>query len=101
MGLYGQNSLNALTANSATSSSATVTTTAASLIAANPDRKFLSIANTGSKSILIGYLISVSATAYAVSIPANTIYEFPVAPTVQLFAIASNGSQTVIINEMS
>jgi hypothetical protein len=81
-----------------TTSTASVTTTAAVLIASNPNRKGLTIKNTGNKTMYIGFTSSVSSNNAFMAITNGATYEFPLLYTGDIYAIGG-AATTALITE--
>jgi hypothetical protein len=67
-------------------------TTEIVIASANPDRKMLSITNLSSKSLYIDFDGAVTATAYAVEVKANVMYEMPVGFSGEVRGIWATGA---------
>ncbi len=76
---------------------ATVTT----LVASDPSRLGMTLQNLGNKTVYVGFTNAVTATSYAIAIPALQAYEFPTVFTGALWAISASGTQSVNVIEMS
>jgi hypothetical protein len=74
---------------------------ATALIVANPDRKSLSLENLGNKTVFVGFTNAVTSASYAIALKVGALYEFPVAFTGALFAIAQSGTQNINVVEMT
>jgi hypothetical protein len=79
----------------------TLTTTAVSVMAANPNRKGLIVRNKGSKFAYLGFTTTVDANNAPFSIPAGTtmqqVNDFPPG---QLYMVAQSGTTDVVVMEI-
>jgi hypothetical protein len=88
----------------ATITTATVAITAASILAANPNRKGFSVRNTSNRVISLGIASTLTVTSgFFVSIPANGYFEwsFNSAYTGAVFAIANGAGATAQVMELT
>jgi hypothetical protein len=79
----------------------TLTATAVSVLAANPNRKGLVVRNKGNKAVYLGFAATVTAANAPYSIPAGqTLEQTDDFPPGQLFMIAPLGNADVVVMEM-
>jgi hypothetical protein len=69
---------NTSSATTATTTVVPASVTAVTIAAANPERKMLMITNSSTKSLYLDFDGDVTATAFAVEVKANIIYEMPI-----------------------
>jgi hypothetical protein len=80
-----------------------VTTTVSIVVAANPDRKGLTLYNLGNAAVYIGYTNALtSSVGVSIVIAKGGIYEFPdPVEVVDIYAITSSGTATLEVTEKS
>jgi hypothetical protein len=97
MGIFSE-SINGANATDIITSTVALTTTAASLVAANPNRKGLTIKNTGNRTAYIGFTSAVSSSNNYLTLNSNAVYEFDPNYIGQIFAVAV-ANTTLVVTE--
>lgn len=77
-----------------------VSSTAVSVVAANPVRKKLIIQNTGANTVRIGVSGVTATTGFRITPGGSFVFDMPHCPTSQIFAIRETADSTVFAQEV-
>ena len=104
MALYTNNTPVRTTAQAAGAVTNSLSTTASILVAANANRKGLTIYNNLMTTVFIDTIATVSSTAYMIALPAGAYYEMPASDclyTGALSAILPTGTGSILVREFT